>query len=102
MGHVALRPGYETTETELHLIITKLIQDQEERCKLCGGPLDLSEPPNRLAQPSADRINSTKKIYDRTNLQITHLACNLGKNECSNVEALDFFRMWCGEGIRER
>jgi hypothetical protein len=91
-GYVVLQPGYETTETDLHLLIGKLIQDQGERCALCGGTLDMSEPPNRMAQPSADRIDSATKVYDRTNLQIVHLACNLRKNECPNVEALEFFR----------
>ena len=96
-----MRPGFERNETDLYLLINKLILDQGERCRLCGGPLDLSEAPNRLAQPSADRLDSSIKVYDRTNLQITHLACNLGKNECPNVEALEFFRSWCGDGISE-
>ena len=100
-GYVVLRPGFETNETDLYLLINKLLQEQEERCPLCDGVLDLSEAPNRLAQPSADRIDSSVKVYDRTNLQITHLACNLGKNQCSNREALEFFRSWCGEGIAE-
>jgi hypothetical protein len=100
-GHVVLRPGYETTETDLHLLIGKLIHDQSERCALCGGALDLSEPSNRMAQPSADRIDSTIKVYDRTNLQIVHLACNLGKSECPNSEALEFFLSWCGDGVAE-
>jgi hypothetical protein len=101
VGHVVLRPGFETTETDLHLIISKLFQDQDELCALCGGALDLSEPPNRMAQPSADRIDSSIRVYDRTNLQIVHLACNLGKNECPNIEALEFFRTWCGEGVED-
>ena len=84
-GSVVLRPGFETNETDLCLIINKLFFEQGERCRLCGGPLDLSEPPNRLAQPSTDRIDSSVKVYDRTNLQITHLACNLGKNEFPNA-----------------
>jgi hypothetical protein len=100
-GYVVLRPGFETNETDLYLEINKLILDQRERCRLCGGLLDLSEPPNRLAQPSADRIDSSLKVDDRTNLQITHLACNLGKNECPNAEALEFFRSWCGDGIAD-
>jgi hypothetical protein len=100
-GYVVLRSGFETNETDLYLLINKLIQDQRERCRLCDGILDLSESPNRLAQPSADRIDSSVKVYDRTNLQITHLACNLGKNECPNTEALEFFRAWCGEGLVE-
>jgi hypothetical protein len=100
-GYVILRPDFETNETDLYLLFNKLILDQGERCRLCGGLLDFSEPPNRLAQPSADRIDSSVKVYDRTNLQITHLACNLGKNECPNVEALEFFRSWCGDGIAD-
>jgi hypothetical protein len=100
-GYVVLRPGYEATETDLHLLIGKLLHDQLERCALCGGMLDLSESAYRMAQPSPDRIDSTIKVYDRTNLQIVHLACNLGKNVCSNDEALEFFRTWCGEGVPE-
>jgi len=98
-GYVVLRSGFDTNETDLILLIGKLIEDGHERCALCGGPLDMSEPPCRMAQPSVDRIDSTLKVYDRTNLQIVHLACNLGKNECTNPEALEFFRTWCGEGI---
>lgn len=98
-GYVALRPGFETNESDLHLLIGKLIQDQKERCALCGGALDLSEAPNRLAQPSADRIDGSIKVYEQKNLQITHLACNLGKNKSSNNDALDFFRSWCGGGM---
>jgi hypothetical protein len=70
-------------------------------CRLCGGRLDLSEPPNRLAQPSPDRIDSSLKVYDETNLQIAHLACNWAKKECPNTEALAFFRSWCGDGIAD-
>jgi hypothetical protein len=100
-GYVVLRPGFERNETDLELLITKLLLDQGECRRLCGGRLDLSEPPNRLAQPSPDRIDSSLKVYDETNLQIAHLACNWAKNECPNTEALAFFRSWCGDGIAD-
>jgi len=99
--YVSLRPGFESPESDLNLLMAKLFKEQKERCALCGGVLDVSDNPNRLAQPSADRIDGRIKIYDRTNLHLTHLGCNLAKNECPNDEALEFFRTWCGDGIDE-
>jgi hypothetical protein len=99
--YVSLKPGFESPESDLNLLMAKLFQEQSGRCALCGGVLDISDGPNRLAQPSADRIDSHIKIYDGTNLHLTHLGCNLAKNEYPNDEALEFFRTWCGDGMDE-
>jgi hypothetical protein len=34
-----------------------------------------------MLQPSADRIDSSNGAYDDANLQVTHLACTLAKNQ---------------------
>ena len=46
---------------------------------LCGGPLVQSKI--KSLQPSVDRIDSSDISYSDANMHITHLACNLAKNE---------------------
>ncbi len=62
------------------MLVKKWLTDQHELCALCGGPL-VSEIDNEMLQPSADRIDSKNGAYDEENVQITHLACNLAKNQ---------------------
>ena len=70
------------------LIIRKWTDDQNGKCALCGGPL--IQTISKMLQPSADRIDSSNIAYDDANTQITHLACNLAKNEWG----LDEFKDW--------
>jgi len=62
------------------LILRKWHQEQNGQCALCGGKLTpLSD--NAMLQATADRIDSSNIAYDDANVQITHLACNFGKNQ---------------------
>ena len=42
---------------------------------------------------SRDRVDSTVKVYDATNLQLTHLGCNLAKNDATFAEWQAFLTM---------
>ncbi len=63
------------------LIIRKWTVDQDGRCALCHGPLTGETRTHRMLQPSVDRIDSSNGACDDANLQVTHLACNLAKNQ---------------------
>ena len=63
------------------LIIQKWTVNQSGKCALCHGPLTAETRTHRMLQPSADRIDSSNGAYDSANLQVTHLACNLAKNQ---------------------
>lgn len=66
--------------SDLIAIITRKWQeDQKGKCALCRGPLAQSSI--KSLQPSVDRIDSSDTSYSDENMQITHLACNLAKNE---------------------
>lgn len=67
---------------ETFLILKEIWDAQGGCCPLCGQNIPI-ETENPLLQMSRDRIDSTNKAYDRENLQITHLGCNLGKNQFS-------------------
>jgi hypothetical protein len=43
-----------------------------------------------MMQASADRIDSANGAYDEVNVQVTHLACNLAKNQYG----LEHFEEW--------
>ncbi len=66
--------------------LTFLLQDklteQNNLCALCGKLMRL-DTTKKLLQVSPDRIVSTDLSYGSDNLQITHLACNLAKNDGS-------------------
>jgi hypothetical protein len=70
------------------LIIRKWTVDQMGMCALCGGRL--TRTANKMLQASADRIDSTNIAYDDANTQVTHLACNLAKNQYGS----DVFAEW--------
>jgi hypothetical protein len=50
-----------------------------------------------MLQCSPDRIDSNNPSYSGDNLQITHLACNLGKNDCTSEEFEEWLQLICGE-----
>lgn len=69
-------------------------RDQAGICRLCERPIRPASA-NRLLRPSPDRIDSTLKTYATENLHITHLGCNLAKNDASMddwTEFLDLLR----------
>ena len=67
-------------ESDIQIILGKKWRGQLGCCALCGAAL-VHAPTNRLLACSADRIDSGRPWYDTANLQITHLACNLAKND---------------------
>lgn len=67
-------------ESDIQIVLGKKWQEQKGGCALCGAAL-VCAPTNRLLACSADRIDSSRSWYDTANLQITHLACNLAKND---------------------
>ncbi len=70
------------------LIIRKWTGDQKGKCALCGGPL--MQTAHKMLKVSADRIDSSNIAYDDANTQLTHLACNLAKNQWG----FDAFEDW--------
>ena len=71
------------------LLIQKWQIEQRGLCALCGGLL-IEGTTNKMLQPSADRIDSGNGAYDALNVQVTHLACNLAKNQYG----IDQFEEW--------
>jgi hypothetical protein len=55
---------------------------QEGRCNLCEGTITLGEE-NPLLKMSPDRIDSSNKAYDASNVHLVHVGCNLAKNAAS-------------------
>ncbi len=70
------------------LIIRKWTVEQKGKCALCGGPL--TQTAHKMLKVSADRIDSSNIAYDDANTQLTHLACNLAKNQWG----FDAFEDW--------
>ena len=76
--------------SELTALLTHLWQDRQGgACALCGAPIQAGTM-NAMMKASADRIDSANGAYDETNVQITHLACNLAKNKWG----IDQFEEW--------
>ena len=81
---------YAPNLSDLTALLTRLWQDhQGGACALCGAPI-LADTKNAMMKASADRIDSTNGAYDEANVQITHLACNLAKNQWG----LSHFEEW--------
>jgi hypothetical protein len=73
----------------LILLVAEMLREEPLSCALCGG-LMLLQPPNKLLQPSPDRIDSKCGSYGPENFQLVHLACNLAKNDASVAQ----FQEW--------
>ncbi|AWJ94352.1 hypothetical protein Sp245p_31325 (plasmid) [Azospirillum baldaniorum] len=78
--------------SDLVPMLTRKWQAQEGRCALCDGLL-VTRSTNRMLQPSADRKDSGDGAYSEDNVQITHLACNLGKNEYGLPDFLEWLNV---------
>lgn len=75
--------------SDLVTLLTSKWKEQRGMCALCGGKLH-SKGDNPMLQASPDRIDSENGAYDEENVQITHLACNLAKNQYGGEQ----FREW--------
>jgi hypothetical protein len=76
--------------------IHALLQARPLVCYLCGSVMQI-KPKNRLLQPSPDRVDSSIGDYGPENLQLAHLACNLGKNAASVEEFREWLGLLCNE-----
>jgi hypothetical protein len=72
-------------DSDIQILLGKKWQEQKGCCLLCGGALVISGS-NKLLQASADRIDSSLPSYNSKNLHITHLGCNLAKNDVTMEE----------------
>ena len=78
--------------SDLSVLLTRKWQDEQRgMCALCGGTLTAGTA-NAMMKPSADRIDSINGSYCDDNVQITHLACNLAKNQYG----MEQFEEWLG------
>lgn len=89
-GNYPLRSGL--NNRQLYQVLIAKWREQQGLCALCGGIIPL-HPVNRLFQMSRDRVDSAVKVYDASNLQITHLGCNLAKNDTTLTEWEEFLGM---------
>lgn len=83
-------------DSDIQILLGKKWQEQKSCCLLCGGALTVGGT-NKLLQPSADRIDSAVPAYDAKNVQITHLGCNLAKNDVTLGEFQEWLRVVRGD-----
>ena len=83
-------------ESDIQIILHKKWREQRGLCTLCGGALIIGGS-NKLLQASADRIDSKIIRYDAGNVHITHLGCNLAKNDVTMIEFNDWLKVVRGE-----
>ena len=79
-------------ESDIQIILHKKWREQRGLCTLCGGTLIIGGS-NKLLQASADRIDSKIIRYDAGNVHITHLGCNLAKNDVTMIEFNDWLKV---------
>jgi hypothetical protein len=77
-------PPYETQQ-----MLYDLWEEQQGRCGLCQRPIPMPPRPG-LLQLSPDRKDSKNTNYKKDNLHLTHLGCNLAKNQYT----IDEFEEW--------
>jgi hypothetical protein len=92
----SVNPVRTTSESSLHILLGKKWQEQKGRCFLCQGPL-LPGTKNYLLQASPDRTDSLDTAYSDANIRITHLGCNLAKNNVSLTDFEDWLAVVRGE-----
>jgi hypothetical protein len=79
------------TGVNLTFLLYDKLDEQKNLCALCGKLMRL-DTTKKLLQFSPDRVDSSNPSYGADNLQITHLACNLAKNDGSTED----FEEWLG------
>jgi hypothetical protein len=75
--------------TDFLLRVAEMLRQEPLMCALCGGQMPL-RPSNKLLKVSPDRKDSRSGSYGPENFQLSHLACNLAKNNATEEE----FREW--------
>ena len=86
------------TSTNLTFLLQDKLEEQKNLCALCGKLMRL-DTTKKLLQVSPDRIVSTNPSYGADNLQITHLACNLAKNDGSTEDFEEWLELLTGDSI---
>lgn len=84
--------------TNLTFLLQDKLEEQKSLCALCGKLMRL-DTTKKLLQCSPDRIVSTNPSYGADNLQITHLACNLAKNDGSTEDFEEWLELISGDII---
>lgn len=78
-----------TAPVDFVLKVAEMLKVAPLECQLCQGPMEIGGK-NPLLKPSPDRIDSLTTDYGPGNFQLTHLACNLGKNSAT----VEQFQEW--------
>jgi len=84
------------TGTHLTFLLHDKLEEQKNLCALCGKVMRL-DTTKKLLQCSPDRIVSTNPSYGADNLQLTHLACNLAKNDGSTGDFEEWLELISGD-----
>jgi len=82
--------------TDLVALLHKKWLEQNQRCALCDQLVRL-DTEKKLLQCSPDRKDSKNPSYGDDNLQITHLACNLAKNDGTTEDFEEWLELVSGE-----
>jgi hypothetical protein len=80
---------------DLSAVIHDKIIEQNYLCALCGREMRL-DTVKKMLQISPDRKDSSNPSYGPENLQITHLACNLAKNDASTEDFEEWLQLVSG------
>jgi hypothetical protein len=84
------------TGTNLTFLLQDKLEEQKNLCALCGKLMQF-DTTKKLLQCSPDRIVSTNPSYGSDNLQITHLACNLAKNDGTTEDFEEWLELISGD-----
>lgn len=85
-------------DSDIQILLGKKWQEQNGRCALCTGAL-ITDGSNKLLQASPDRVSSELPSYDVSNVQITHLGCNLAKNDVPMEEFAEWLNVVRGKAV---
>lgn len=84
--------------TNLVFLLYDKLAEQNDLCALCGKPMRL-DTTKKLLQVSPDRKDSSNPSYGDDNLQITHLACNLAKNDGTTQDFEEWLQLVSGNTL---
>lgn len=84
------------TGTDLTRLLYDKLDEQKNLCALCGKLMSF-DTTKKLLQVSPDRKVSSVPSYGSDNLQITHLACNLAKNDDTTEDFEEWLQLISGD-----